>query len=85
MAAGSSAALEKSEEWDHDAEHRQCDDKGHDKNHERSMEHGKKITAIRRARAHTVSMPQGMTVAGCLSMADLLNLVVPLGIPHSKE
>ena len=40
VAAGSSASLERSSEWDHDAEHRWCEkDKGHDKNHERSREH----------------------------------------------
>ena len=45
----------------------------------------KKIRAIKRARAHTVGMTQGMTIVGQLSMVDLLNLVVLWGIPIQRN
>ena len=44
-----------------------------------------KIVAVKRARACTVSMPQGMTIAGQSSMADLLNLVIPWSIPIQRN
>ena len=40
-----------------------------------------KIAPIKRERAHTSSVPQGMTIVGLQSMADLLSLVVLQGIP----
>ena len=45
----------------------------------------KKIAPIRRARARTTSMPQGMTMVGHLSMVDLLNLIVPWGVPIQRN
>ena len=75
VAAGSSTSLEKSNEWDHDAECR---------HHERSRE-CKDCVPIWKARAHTTSIPQGMTMVGHLSMADLLNLVVLWGIPIQRN
>ena len=85
VAAGSSTSLERSNVRDCDAEHRWHEkDKGHDKNHERSRKVNK-IVPIKRARAHTASVPQGMTIAGWPSMADLLNLVVPWGVPVQRN
>ena len=40
-----------------------------------------RIVPIQKARAHTMSIPLDMSVAGHLSMADLLNLVVLWSIP----
>ena len=44
-----------------------------------------RIMPIQKARACTMSMPLGMNMAGCLSMADLLNLVVLRSIPIQKN
>ena len=44
-----------------------------------------KIAPVQKARAHTVSIPQGTIMAGYLSMADLLNWVVLWGIPIQKN
>ena len=40
---------------------------------------------IQKAKAHTMSVPLGMIVAGHQSVADLLNLVVLRGIPVQKN
>ena len=44
-----------------------------------------RIVPIQKARAHTVIMPLGMNVAGHLSMADLLKLVVLWSVPIQKN
>ena len=44
-----------------------------------------KITTIQKARACTVIIPLGLIVVGHLSVADLLNLVVLLGVPIQKN
>ena len=44
-----------------------------------------RITPMQRTRAHTVSVPLGLIVAGCLCVAGLLNLVVLQGIPIQKN
>ena len=36
-----------------------------------------KIVPVKRARAHITSVPQGMTIVGWPSVADLLNMVIP--------
>ena len=85
VVAGSSASLERSDEWNCDTECMRCDkDKGHDKIM-KEVENAKKITSVKRARAHTVSMLQGMTIAGWPSMADMLNMVVRQSIPIQRN
>ena len=44
-----------------------------------------RITPIQKARALIMSKSQGMIMAGKLSMADLLSLVVLWGIPIQKN
>ena len=51
----------------------------------KEVENVNKNMAIKRARACTVSMPQGMTMPGQRSLADLLNPVIPLSIPIQRE
>ena len=51
----------------------------------KEVENAKKIASIKRARAHTMSVLQGMTIAGQPSMADLLNLVIPQSIPIQRN
>ena len=44
-----------------------------------------RIMPIQKTRAHTMSVPLGMNVAGHLSMADLMNLVVLQSIPIQRN
>ena len=44
-----------------------------------------RIAPMQKIRAHTVSVPLGLIMAGHLSVAGLLNLVVLWGIPVQKN
>ena len=51
----------------------------------KEVENANNNAAVKRARAHTTSAPQGMTLAGWASMADLLNPVIPRSIPIQRN
>ena len=84
-AAGSSTSLERSNEQYCDMDCKWHDkDKGQDKI-VKEVENMNKNVAIKRARAHTMSTPKGMTVVGQASVADLLNPVTPWSIPVQRN